>query len=97
MKFKHEKFEDYCKREDKMVPCDPDRRKNEEDKLVVWEKQGQLNKAWDNKEYCYEELLQEAQLANHCSWQTPRTTRFRKRVEFVIQKIVDKQLWIKGQ
>tara|TARA_R100000388_G_scaffold25488_1_gene19834 strand:+ start:205 stop:483 length:279 start_codon:yes stop_codon:yes gene_type:complete len=89
MKFKHEKFEDYCKRVDKEVPCDPDRRKHEEDKLVVREKQNQLNKAWDAGAYGFEELLQEAQLYNHYSWQTPRTNSFRKRVEYVVQQLVD--------
>ena len=91
MKFKHEKFEDYCKRVDKEVPCDPDRRKHEEDKLVVWEKQGQLNKAWDAGAYGLEELLQEAQLARHYSWQTPRTTCFRKRVESVLVDLLEKE------
>lgn len=89
MEFKHEDFEAYCKRVDKIVPCDPDRRRHAEDKLVVWEKQDQLNKAWNCGDYGFEELLQEAQLANHYSWTTPRTTSFRKRVEFVVQQLVD--------
>ena len=89
MKFKHEKFEDYCKRQDKMIPHDPDRRKHAEDKLVVWEKQDQLNKAWDSGDYGFEELLQEAQLYIHSSWTTPRTNRFRRRVEVVVQQLVD--------
>lgn len=89
MKFKHEKFEDYCKRVDKSVPFDPDKRMFEEDKLVVWEKQDQLNKAWDRGEYGFEELLQEAKLANHYSWHGSRTSRFRNRVEFVVQQLVD--------
>ena len=89
MKFKHEKFTDYCKRVDKTIPHDPDRRKHEEDKLVVWEKQHQLNEAWNSGDYGFEELLQEAQLYNHYSWTTPRTYTFRKRVEYVVQQLVD--------
>ncbi|QDP65075.1 MAG: hypothetical protein GOVbin1630_32 [Prokaryotic dsDNA virus sp.] len=89
MQFTHVPFEDHCKQFNVSVPTDPDELKRAQDRHILWEKQIQLQYAWENGTYGFVELLQESQLYRMPEWQIPVQHTFWKRVEYLVQQLVD--------
>lgn len=93
--YKIKPYTEYLKEHDLPDSGSPDSREEKEIKYIVKSKMNHLKDLWDQGEYDFDAMLEEAKLfadgnnVARIGWPNVHLTQFAKRVEYLTQQLVD--------